>query len=64
MIDWQKLRRTRSKILRLEKQLEDLYNARRELIKGMVDDGMKQREIGAYWGISNPRITQILKEQK
>lgn len=58
--DWPGLYSTREEIDRLEERLEQLYAKRRQMIKEMRQDGMKQREIGAYWGISNPRVSSIL----
>ena len=60
-IDWLELHRIRLEINEAERTLERLYARRLALIWIMVDNGMGQREIGAYWGISNPRISNILK---
>lgn len=58
--DWEELRRTRYSIEYLESKLTELYDKRYEMMTQMRDDGMKQREIGASWGISNPRVSGIL----
>lgn len=60
MIDWKKLHSTRKEIDKLERELKELYNLRKDFIIEMADYKMKQREIGAYWGISNPRVSQII----
>ncbi len=64
-LDWDRVHRIRALINVLEASYRDnlkpLYAARVELIKVMTAAGMGQREVGAYWGVSNPRITQILK---
>lgn len=62
-MDWETLHYTRSEIDRLERRLEELYGHRKDMIKTMTKDGMKQREIGAYWGISNPRVAQIINDR-
>lgn len=59
-INWDDVHSLRHKISRIEEALEVLYDRRKEIIKVMSDEGMKQREIGAYWGISNPRVSQII----
>lgn len=59
-IDWEDVRLTRYAIKYLESQLDELYKKRYELLSQMSNDGMKQREIGAAWGISNPRVSGIL----
>lgn len=59
-IDWEKVHKTRKAIEALESLLADLYNDRFELMRQMQDDNMRQREIGAAWGISNPRVSGIL----
>ena len=59
-IDWGKVHKTRRGIEALESILADLYKDRFELMKQMEADNMKQREIGAVWGISNPRVSGIL----
>lgn len=57
----QKVRATRRKIDRLEQQLADLYAQRKEMIIEMSAD-MTRREIAEQWGISNPRVTNIVNE--
>lgn len=59
-IDWERVRQVRYAIEFLESQLPELYNERYEIMRQMSDDKMKQREIGAVWGISNPRVSGIL----
>lgn len=55
-------RRTRRKIDRLEQQLAELYAERKEMIIEMAADGMTRREIAEQWGISNPRVSNIINE--
>jgi len=61
-IDWPTLHHTRRHITRLETELDGQFEVRRELILAMAEAGMGQREIGAYWKISQPRISQIINE--
>lgn len=61
IIDWARYRVVRSKIARYERLLEVLYAERKEAIQVMAGAGMTQREIGPWWGITNPRVSQILK---
>lgn len=61
MIDRAALHRLRRKIDRLEQQLADLYAERKEMIIEMSAD-MTRREIAEHWGISNPRVSNIINE--
>lgn len=60
IIDWARYRIVRSRIGRYERLLEVLYAERKKAIEAM-DVIMTRREIGGWWGISNPRVTQIVK---
>lgn len=63
-IDWPAVHRTRRRITKLEAELKDLYAARRDLFAAMAATGMGQREIGAYWGVSNPVVSYALNGGK
>lgn len=58
--EWGRWRKIRSKIAKHEQELEALYAERKKAIEAM-DVIMTRREIGGWWGISNPRVTQIVK---
>lgn len=61
MTDLRAVRQTRRKIDRLEAQLAELYAERKEMIIEMSAD-MTRREIAEQWGISNPRVSNIINE--
>lgn len=54
-------RAIRQEIERLEQQLAELYAQRKEMIIWMAA-GNTYREIAAYWGISSPRVSNIINE--
>jgi len=60
-IDWAELHRVRRRIERLEAALVPLYRRRVDLIALMTAQ-MGQREVGAYWGISGPRVNILLRK--
>lgn len=62
-IDWPTLRHLRRRITRLEAALVPLYNERAEMMTLMSAAGMGQREIGTYWRLSQPRVSQIFKKR-
>lgn len=62
MTDWPRVWATRRKIERLEAQLAELYAERKEMIIEMAGENMTRREIGKQWGISNPRVSNIIND--
>lgn len=60
--DWADLHELRRDITDAEARLEGLYRRRWDLIATMVGSGMGQREVGAYWDVSQARINQVLKK--
>jgi DNA-directed RNA polymerase specialized sigma subunit len=63
-IPWFRLRQVRRRIAKLEAELELLYEERTDIMAAMFDQKIGQREIGAYWGVSNPRVYQILLKRR
>lgn len=55
-IDWRAQRKLKARIDELQAQLNAAYEDRRELMRAMAAAGMKQREIGAYWGVSGVAV--------
>lgn len=62
-IDWPAIHRLRKRIERLEAALVPLYEQRADTMAAMADADMGQREIGAYWRVAQPRVSQILKRR-
>lgn len=63
-VDWNHLHAVRQRIAELETELARSHEERRALIEQMVAAGMKGREIGSYWRLSQPRIAQIMKADR
>jgi hypothetical protein len=61
-VDWAVVHQLRAEIARLEAKLAQRYERRAAILVQMCAAGMGQREAGAYWGISNPRVSQAIKK--
>jgi len=58
-IDWREVRRLQARIARLNREHEEAFARRRELILAM-DQTMSRRAIGEVWGISNVAVTYTI----
>ena len=63
-MDWPVARAVKLRIARLQQQLDATLADRDTIIESMDQCKLGQREIAAYWGLTQPRVHQILKERK
>jgi hypothetical protein len=60
-VDWAQVRAVRASIKRSEASLARHYEARAELMRIMAAEGMSQRQVAAYWGISQVAVLKTMR---
>lgn len=63
-IPWATIHETKAEIDQLTFTLGNKYLQRTALMKQMAEAGMGQREIGAYWGISQVAVNFALNGRR